>query len=117
VVINLWEETVWAGFFETRLENRFNIFIAGVLTAVPSAGVHMPLLLIGDHTSGPINTEGHCSEGHCRSGPGRCCATNDRRGDEGGQTAGLLSEFCIRSSTARTMSLVDSLLDDADAGR
>jgi uncharacterized protein len=51
VVINLWEETVWAGFSETRLENRFNIFIAGVLTAVPSAGVHMPLLLIGDHTS------------------------------------------------------------------
>jgi CAAX protease family protein len=32
VVINLWEETVWAGFFQTRLEVRFNFAIAAVLT-------------------------------------------------------------------------------------
>ena len=29
VVINLWEETVWAGFFQTRLEARFNFVVAG----------------------------------------------------------------------------------------
>jgi membrane protease YdiL (CAAX protease family) len=50
-VINLWEETVWAGFFQTRLERRFSLPVAAVLTAVPFAGVHMPLLLIGDHIS------------------------------------------------------------------
>jgi membrane protease YdiL (CAAX protease family) len=50
-VINLWEETVWAGFFQTRLERRFSFPVAAVLTAVPFAGVHMPLLLIGDHLS------------------------------------------------------------------
>jgi membrane protease YdiL (CAAX protease family) len=28
VVINLWEETAWAGFFQTRLESRYNIVVA-----------------------------------------------------------------------------------------
>jgi CAAX protease family protein len=51
LVINLWEETVWAGFFQTRLEGRFNIVIAAAMTAVPFAGVHAPLLLIGDKIS------------------------------------------------------------------
>jgi uncharacterized protein len=48
VVINLWEETVWAGFFQTRLEARFNFAIAAALTALPFAGVHVPLLLLDD---------------------------------------------------------------------
>jgi CAAX protease family protein len=51
VVINLWEETVWAGFFQTRLEARFNFVVAAVLTAVPFAGVHVPLLLLEDQVS------------------------------------------------------------------
>jgi uncharacterized protein len=51
VVINLWEETVWAGFFQTRLEARFNFVVVAVLTALPFAGVHMPLLLLGDQVS------------------------------------------------------------------
>ena len=51
VVINLWEETVWAGFFQTRLEARFNFVVAAVLTALPFAGVHVPLLLLDDHVS------------------------------------------------------------------
>jgi membrane protease YdiL (CAAX protease family) len=50
-VINLWEETVWAGFFQTRLERRFGFLLAAVLTAVPFAGVHMPLLLLGADVS------------------------------------------------------------------
>jgi uncharacterized protein len=48
VVINLWEETVWAGFFQTRLEARFNFVVAAVLTTLPFAGVHVPLLLLDD---------------------------------------------------------------------
>ena len=51
VVINLWEETVWAGFFQTRLEARFNFVVAAVLTALPFAGVHVPLLLLDDHVT------------------------------------------------------------------
>jgi len=51
VVINLWEETVWAGFFQTRLEARFNFVLAAALTALPFAGVHVPLLLLDDHVS------------------------------------------------------------------
>jgi membrane protease YdiL (CAAX protease family) len=51
VVINLWEETVWAGFFQTRLEARFNFVVAAILTALPFAGVHIPLLLLDDHVS------------------------------------------------------------------
>ena len=34
VVINLRKETVWAGFFQTRLEARFNFGVAAVLTTV-----------------------------------------------------------------------------------
>jgi membrane protease YdiL (CAAX protease family) len=51
VVINLWEETVWAGFFQTRLEARFNFVVAAILTALPFAGVHVPLLLLDDQVS------------------------------------------------------------------
>jgi len=51
VVINLWEETVWAGFFQTRLEARYNFVVAAVLTALPFAGVHAPLLLLDDQVS------------------------------------------------------------------
>jgi membrane protease YdiL (CAAX protease family) len=51
VVINLWEETVWAGFFQTRLEARFNFVVAAILTALPFAGVHVPLLFLDDQLS------------------------------------------------------------------
>jgi uncharacterized protein len=51
VVINLWEETAWAGFFQTRLESRYNIVVAAALTALPFAGVHFPLLLLDDHVT------------------------------------------------------------------
>lgn len=51
MVINLWEETAWAGFFQTRLESRYNIVVAAALTALPFAGVHLPLLLLDDHVT------------------------------------------------------------------
>ena len=51
VIINLWEETVWAGFFQTRLESRFNFVVAAMLTALPFAGVHVPTLLLDDQIS------------------------------------------------------------------
>ena len=50
LVIHLWEETVWAGFLQTRLERRYSLLVAALLTAVPFAAMHLPLLLIGDVT-------------------------------------------------------------------
>jgi membrane protease YdiL (CAAX protease family) len=47
-LIHLWEETVWGGFLQTRLERRHNFFLAAVLAALPFAGVHVPLLLMAD---------------------------------------------------------------------
>ena len=35
-------------FFQTRLEARFNFVLAGLLTALPFAGVHIPLLLLDE---------------------------------------------------------------------
>ena len=51
VVINLWEEAVWAGFFQTRLEARFNFVVAAIVSALPFAGVHVPLLLLDDRVT------------------------------------------------------------------
>ncbi len=43
LVVNLWEETTWTGFFQTRLEQRHNWLVASVLTAIPFAAIHLPL--------------------------------------------------------------------------
>jgi membrane protease YdiL (CAAX protease family) len=48
LLVNLWEETGWAGFVQSRLERRHNLVAAAVLTAVPFALIHMPLHFIGD---------------------------------------------------------------------
>jgi membrane protease YdiL (CAAX protease family) len=47
-LINLWEETAWAGFVQSRLERRHSLVVAAILTAIPFALVHMPLHFIGD---------------------------------------------------------------------
>ena len=49
--INLWEETGWSGFFQSRLERRHNFLIAAALTAIPFALIHLPLRVINGTTS------------------------------------------------------------------
>jgi membrane protease YdiL (CAAX protease family) len=49
-LVNLWEETAWAGFLQTRLERRHNIFVAALITAVPFGFAHWPLAFFGDVT-------------------------------------------------------------------
>ena len=49
LLVNLWEETAWTGFLQTRLERRHSFLVAAALSAVPFAAVHLPLRLI----SGP----------------------------------------------------------------
>ncbi|WP_159083632.1 CPBP family intramembrane glutamic endopeptidase [Nocardioides terrigena] len=48
LLINLWEETAWSGVVQTRLERRYGLVKAALLTAVPFALVHLPLHFIGD---------------------------------------------------------------------
>ena len=52
LLVHLWEETVWAGFFQGRLLQRHGVLVAAALTAVPFAGVHVPLQFIGDDPLG-----------------------------------------------------------------
>ena len=40
---NLWEETAWAGFLQTRLIDRHGLFAGSMLTAIPFSVIHLPL--------------------------------------------------------------------------
>jgi membrane protease YdiL (CAAX protease family) len=51
-LVNIWEEAAWAGFFQSHLERRHNIFVAALLTAVPFGFAHWPLAFFGDVTFG-----------------------------------------------------------------
>ena len=50
LVLNIWEETGWAGFLQTRLTARHGLLVAALLTAVPFGIIHIPLYLVGDPT-------------------------------------------------------------------
>ena len=50
ILVNLWEETAWAGVMQTRLERRHNIFAAAALTAVPFGLIHLPLAFLSEIT-------------------------------------------------------------------
>ncbi len=58
VLVNMWEETVWAGFVQTRLERRHGLLAAAALTAVAFAGIHLPMLLADDDLSASSLLEG-----------------------------------------------------------
>jgi CAAX protease family protein len=48
ILVNLWEETAWAGVMQTRLERRYNIFAAAALTALPFGFIHLPLAFLSE---------------------------------------------------------------------
>jgi membrane protease YdiL (CAAX protease family) len=54
LLVNLWEETVWAGFVQTRLEGRHGLLAGSALTAVAFAAIHLPLLLWGEVTASSV---------------------------------------------------------------
>jgi membrane protease YdiL (CAAX protease family) len=54
VLANLWEETVWAGFLQTRLERRHGLVVAAALTAVPFAAIHLPLQFVGEFSGASV---------------------------------------------------------------
>ncbi|MGG7653337.1 CPBP family intramembrane glutamic endopeptidase [Kocuria rosea] len=45
LVLNLWEETAWGGFLQSRLTARHGLLVAALLTGLPFAAVHLPLYL------------------------------------------------------------------------
>src|SRR5918999_1476384 len=50
LILNLWEETAWAGFAQTRLMARRGLLAAALLTALPFAAIHIPLHFEGRWT-------------------------------------------------------------------
>ncbi|WP_457040844.1 CPBP family intramembrane glutamic endopeptidase [Geodermatophilus sp. SYSU D01106] len=52
LLVNLWEETVWAGFLQTRLQQRSGPWRAALLTGVAFAGIHVPLQFTDGVTAG-----------------------------------------------------------------
>ncbi len=48
VLVNLWEETVWAGFVQTRLEARHGLLVGALITAVGFAGIHLPMIFAAE---------------------------------------------------------------------
>lgn len=44
LVLNLWEETAWGGFMQSRLTARHGLLVASLLTAPAFAAIHVPLL-------------------------------------------------------------------------
>jgi membrane protease YdiL (CAAX protease family) len=54
ILVNLWEETAWAGVMQTRLERRHNIFVAAVLTALPFGFIHLPLTFLSEITGASV---------------------------------------------------------------
>jgi CAAX protease family protein len=114
VVINLWEETVWAGFFQTRLEARFNFVVAAALTALPFAGVHVPLLLLDNQVSPRsvlIGIAGLLILGIVLR---LLMGVMLRAASDSVLAVGVLHQ--IFDASNNNGALVDSLLDGADAG-
>jgi membrane protease YdiL (CAAX protease family) len=51
LILNLWEETAWSGFVQTRLMARHGLLVGSLLTALPFIGIHLPLAFEGDDVS------------------------------------------------------------------
>jgi membrane protease YdiL (CAAX protease family) len=49
-LINLWEETGWGGFTQSRLMARHGLLLGSLLTAPLFAAIHLPLQFMGDPT-------------------------------------------------------------------
>jgi CAAX protease family protein len=114
VVINLWEETVWAGFFQTRLEARFNFVVAAVLATLPFAGVLVPLLLLDNQVlarSVLIGIAGLLILGIVVR---LLMGVMMRAAADSVLAVGVLHQ--ILDASNNNGSVVDSLLDGADAG-
>jgi membrane protease YdiL (CAAX protease family) len=56
LVINIWEEMAWTGFFQRRATSRWGAVGGGLITSVFFAGIHIPLALDGAHSAIQVAT-------------------------------------------------------------
>jgi len=54
LIVNLWEELVWAGFVQRRVTGRRGLLTGGVVTALLFTGIHLPLSLYGADGVGDV---------------------------------------------------------------
>jgi len=51
LIINIWEEMAWTGFFQRRAASRWGAVGGALITSVFFAGIHIPLALDGTHSA------------------------------------------------------------------
>ncbi len=56
-LVNLWEETVWAGFVQVHLERRHGLVAAAALTGVAFAAIHVPMSFAKEFTASSVLLE------------------------------------------------------------
>jgi membrane protease YdiL (CAAX protease family) len=54
LIANLWEETAWGGFAQSRLMARHGLLVGSLLTAPLFAGIHVPMYFWGDPTGSEV---------------------------------------------------------------
>ena len=55
LIVNLWEEMVWAGFVQRRLTARWGFLAGALATALLFTGIHLPLSLYHAHGVGDVS--------------------------------------------------------------
>jgi membrane protease YdiL (CAAX protease family) len=56
LIINIWEEMAWTGFFQRRAATRWGPVGGSLITAAFFAAIHLPLALHGAHTATQVTT-------------------------------------------------------------
>jgi membrane protease YdiL (CAAX protease family) len=56
VLINVWEEMAWTGFFQRRAAGRWGVVGGALMTSLFFTGIHVPLALEGVHSLGDAAT-------------------------------------------------------------
>ncbi len=56
LIINIWEEMAWTGFFQRRAASRWGVVGGSLITAVFFAGLHIPLAFGGAHSASDVVT-------------------------------------------------------------
>jgi membrane protease YdiL (CAAX protease family) len=56
IVINIWEEMAWTGFFQRRAAGRWGVVGGALITSLFFTGIHVPLALEGVHDTGDLAT-------------------------------------------------------------
>ena len=56
LIINIWEEMAWTGFFQRRAASRWGAVGGSLVTSVFFTGIHVPLALDGAHGAREVAT-------------------------------------------------------------